>query len=61
MSSLPALPTRLSRQVRGVIEFWERSRGGRKIPVIIARQNKDGTEIEFSNLLTEDAVNDAMS
>lgn len=61
MSSLPNLPTPLSRQVRGCIELWERLRGGKQVPVVIARQNKDGTEIEFANMLVEDQNNDAMS
>jgi protein transport protein SEC24 len=34
---------------------------GHQLPVIVARQNLDGTEIEFANMLLEDANNDAYS
>jgi protein transport protein SEC24 len=34
---------------------------GHDLPVIIARQNVDGTEVEFANMLVEDANNDALS
>jgi protein transport protein SEC24 len=32
-----------------------------ELPVIIARQNMDGTEVEFANMLMEDSNNDALS
>ncbi|KDN50229.1 hypothetical protein RSAG8_01565, partial [Rhizoctonia solani AG-8 WAC10335] len=34
---------------------------GRALPLHVVRQNMDGAEIEFSNLLVEDTNNDAMS
>ena len=55
MASLPALPTRLSTQLRNVLSYYALQRGGKKLPVLIARQNIDGTEVEFSNMLVEDA------
>lgn len=61
MGSLPLLPTRLSTQVRNVLTYFETQRGGRSLPVLIARQNMDGTEIEFSNMLVEDQNNEALS
>lgn len=40
---------------------WEQRRGGRRLPLYLARQNIDGIEVEFSNMLVEDANNDALS
>ncbi len=31
------------------------------MPFVLARQNVDGSELEFGNMLIEDANNDAMS
>ena len=58
---LPKLPTRLSEQLRTIISTYEARRNGRRLPLYIARQNLDGIEIEFSNLLIEDANNDNLS
>ena len=58
---LPKLPTRLSEQLRTIISTYETRRNGRRLPLYIARQNLDGIEIEFSNLLIEDANNDNLS
>lgn len=58
---LPNLPTRLSEQLREIMSTWEQRRGGRRLPLYIARQNIDGIEVEFSNMLVEDANNDALS
>lgn len=58
--SLPELQTHLSVQVRNIITHGNLLRG-RELPLHIIRQNMDGAEIEFSNLLIEDANNDAMS
>lgn len=41
--------------------MFERQRGDRRLPVLIARQNIDGTEIEFSNMLVEDSNNEQVS
>ncbi|KAM0787449.1 hypothetical protein ACM66B_003529 [Microbotryomycetes sp. NB124-2] len=61
MSTLPQLPTLLSTQVRNILASLEMQRGGKHLPVLIARQNIDGTEIEFSNMLVEDSNNEQLS
>lgn len=58
---LPKLETRLSEQLRGIVSTYEKRRSGRRLPLYIARQNIDGIEIEFSNMLIEDANNDNLS
>ncbi|GAA6019532.1 hypothetical protein JCM11491_001327 [Sporobolomyces phaffii] len=60
MTTLPDLPTRLSAQMRNILSYFE-ERTGRSLPVLIARQNIDGTEIEFSNMLIEDSNNEQFS
>ncbi|KAF8761702.1 Sec23/Sec24 trunk domain [Rhizoctonia solani] len=50
----------LSVQVRNLITHGNLLRG-RALPLHVVRQNMDGAEIEFSNLLVEDTNNDAMS
>lgn len=57
-SALPNLPTRLSAQLRNIITYFESRSGVGCIPVLIARQNIDGTEFEFSNMLVEDSNNE---
>lgn len=59
-TQLPKLPSYLSTQLRNLIAHHERVLG-HQLPVIVARQNLDGTEIEFANMLFEDANNDAYS
>ncbi|GAA6001017.1 uncharacterized protein JCM10292_006332 [Rhodotorula paludigena] len=61
MSTLPNLPTRLSAQLRNIITYFESRYGVGCIPVLIARQNIDGTEFEFSNMLVEDSNNEQLS
>lgn len=61
LSSLPDRPNPLSRQLRAIVGYYESQRGGRNLPVHIARQNTDGSELEFANMLVEDQNNDAMS
>lgn len=51
----------MSTQLRNILAYFEIQRGGRSLPVLIARQNVDGTEIEFSNMLVEDANNEGLS
>lgn len=43
--------------MRNILSYFE-ERTGRSLPVLIARQNIDGTEIEFSNMLIEDSNNE---
>ena len=60
-SVLPNLPTRLSAQLRNIITYFESRYGIGCLPVLIARQNIDGTEFEFSNMLVEDSNNEQLS
>jgi len=46
--------------MRNILSYFE-ERTGRQLPVLIARQNIDGTEIEFSNMLIEDSNNEQVS
>lgn len=52
--------SRLSEQITNILTVLEGRRGRRRVPFKIARQEMDGTEIEFSNMLVEDQNNDAM-
>lgn len=44
MTRLPKLPTRLSKQVRALIRSFAQQRNKPDLPVLIARQNRDGSK-----------------
>ncbi|TDL14313.1 hypothetical protein BD410DRAFT_797254 [Rickenella mellea] len=59
---IPNLPTLISKQVHTVLASRKALRGGSPPPkFMIARQNLDASEIEFSDMLVEDTNNGAMS
>ena len=59
-ATLPRLPTRISTQLRNILQHFSLV-AGRELPIILARQNVDGSEIDFANMLTEDANNGELS
>lgn len=58
---LPHLPTRLSAQVQNILASRRAQRGGREPKLLLARQQMDGSEIEFGDMLVEDANNANLS
>lgn len=61
MSQLPLLETRLSAQVRNILQYLGECRGSKALTIQIARQGLDGAEYEFARLLFEDRNNEAQS
>ncbi|CAO1628429.1 unnamed protein product [Sympodiomycopsis kandeliae] len=61
MTKLPSLPTKLSKQARALVTSFATQHQKPSLPVLIARQNRDASEVEAANMLVEDENNGAMS
>ncbi|KAF8504416.1 protein transporter SEC24 [Russula emetica] len=61
ITELPVLDTHFSKQVRSIVARMCKERGGRMAKLLIARQNFDAAEIEFSDMLMEDHNNAALA
>lgn len=59
-STLPRLPTPISKQLRAILAHFA-TLAGHTLPLVLARQNKDGSELEFANMLIEDNNNGEMA
>lgn len=60
--ALPTVPnSHLSQQARNLVRCFAQQRGKPTLSLMVARQGRDGAEVEFASQLVEDVNNDAMN
>lgn len=60
-TELPVVASRLSQQARNLVRCFAQQRGKSSMALLVARQGRDGAEVEFASQLVEDVNNDAMN